>query len=77
MDEKQVETLFNDHHMPFDHVKRGKLWKGMQVWEPVFDRPTMIGLPFVVFEDHGKLRFSDPEEAFAYLDFAYPENAHN
>jgi hypothetical protein len=74
MTKEQVNKFLNDKHMSFDYVAIGKVWKGVQVWEPGHRRPRCTGLPIIVIEDHGKLRFASTEESFAYLDFAYPND---
>lgn len=53
-----------------DGVKRGKFYKGYTVYEPVYNKPIKIGLPYVIFEKAGEVRLSTPEESFDYLDFS-------
>ena len=52
-----------------DTFKKGKLWRGYNVYVPHSKEVRMVGLPVVVLEKDGVYRISTHEECFDYLTF--------
>ena len=50
--------------------KKGKPWKGYNVYEPVYDEETYVGLPYVILEKNGEVRICTDKEAMEYLSFS-------
>lgn len=51
----------------YSTIQRVEDWKGYEIYEPVFNKPTIIGLPFVIMVKKDKIRMSTPKEAMARL----------
>lgn len=52
-----------------EDFKRGKKWKGYNVYEPIYKEEYTGGFPKIVLEKDGEARISTHEECFAYMDF--------
>ena len=50
--------------------KKGKSWKGYNVYVPVYEKEAYIGLPYVILEKNGKARICTGKEALEYLSFS-------
>ncbi|MBO6258148.1 MAG: hypothetical protein J6M93_02265 [Succinivibrio sp.] len=54
----------------------GVKWRNYEVYEPkVSLMKAKLGLPQMVLVKEDKIRLSTPEEAYAFLDFRYPDEA--
>ena len=69
--EEVRDIIFNE--LNADGMERKENWRGMEVYDPVYDRPVSIGYPFVVFVKGDEVRLSTPEEAMEYLVATTPE----
>jgi len=49
--------------------KKGKVWKGFSVYEPVYKVEKEVGFPRIVLEKGGDFRLSTYDECFAYMRF--------
>ncbi len=52
-----------------DCFKKGKQWRGYNVYEPIYKREVEGGLPRVVLEKNGIMRESSHQECFEYMTF--------
>lgn len=50
--------------------KKGRPWKGYEVYEPVYDDDVCIGLPYVILAKDDEVRISTDDEALEYLAFS-------
>lgn len=50
--------------------KKGKPWKGYNVYVPVYSEETYIGLPYVILEKGDEVRICTDKEAMEYLSFS-------
>lgn len=50
--------------------KKGRLWKGYEVYEPVYDDDVCMGLPYVILAKDDEVRISTDDEALEYLAFS-------
>lgn len=66
--EKKVLELIKKLYT--DKYKKGKKWKGFQVYEPIYSKDIFIGEPTVVLEKEGRVRFSTYKESFEYLRYS-------
>ena len=55
--------------------KKGKQWKGYEVYEPVYEDDVCIGLPYVILVKDDKVRISTDDEALDYLAFSLDNGA--
>lgn len=55
--------------------KKGRPWKGYEVYEPVYDEDVCIGLPYVILAKDDKVRISTDDEALDYLAFSLGNGA--
>lgn len=69
--EEVRDIIFNE--LNADRMERRENWRGMEVYDPIYDRQTSIGYPFVVFVKGDEVRLSTPEEAMEYLVSTTPE----
>lgn len=57
----------------FQTAKKLKPWRGFACWEAIYsessgpDDTSFIGLPQIILEKNGKIRFAEYEEAIAYI----------
>lgn len=59
------DLIFDDFQA--DGMVEGKSWKGMRVFEPVYNEYRCVGYPLVVFVKDGEARVSTPQESLDYL----------
>ncbi len=58
----------------YSDVVEAGAWRGFTVYEPKYpplregERPPCVGIPEVILEGNGELRFSDYDETFDYFD---------
>ena len=50
--------------------KKGRPWKGYEVYEPVYDEDVCIGLPYVILANDDGVRISTDDEALDYLAYS-------
>lgn len=63
----KLESMLDE--MEAEGYEKGKPWKGYNVYIPKYSGGPKIGLPYVLLEKDGKIRYSTTEESFEYLDF--------
>lgn len=56
-----------------DSVSRGDKWEGHDVYIPVYNKPSFVGLPLIIFVDGEDVRLSTPDEALEYLSATAPQ----
>ena len=52
-----------------EDFKRGKKWKGYNVYEPIYKEEYTGGFPKIVLEKDGEFRLSKGNEVFEYIAF--------
>ena len=63
------EVLEYAKKMDYESVKFRFKWKGYNVYEPIYSEElSYIGLPLMILEKDGKIRMTNPDEAFEILD---------
>ena len=50
-------------------LKKGHEWEGFDVYEPVYEKFSTTGYPYVVLVKDDEARICTPEESLAYLDY--------
>ncbi len=60
----------------FSNISAATPWQGYEVYEPKVSlmNAHKAALPQMILVKGDKIRMSTPEEAFAYLDFKYPQS---
>ena len=51
-----------------DGVKLGKPFNGYTVYVPYYNKPVIIGYPYVILVKGSEVRLSSPEESLDYLE---------
>ena len=64
----EIKTLVEE--LGAKSYKKGKSWKGYNVYVPVYEKEAYIGLPYVILEKGGKVRICTGKEALEYLSFS-------
>jgi hypothetical protein len=52
----------------YDGAEYSGKWGKYEVYEPEFNEPSVVGLPFFILVDKEKIRMSTEDESFEYLD---------
>ena len=52
-----------------DDCKFSTVWKGYEVYIPVYLKPVCIGLPYVILVKGNNVRLSTDKEAMEFLDY--------
>ncbi len=65
--ERKVKRLIRA--MAANGYKRGYDWKGYEVYEPVYNKPMIIGGPFVILVSGDNARLAPDDEGREYWDF--------
>ena len=64
----EIKTLVEE--LGARSYKKGKSWKGYNVYVPVYEKEAYIGLPYVILEKNGEARICTDKEALEYLSFS-------
>ena len=65
---KYIRSLIEE--LNTSEYKKGRPWKGYEVYEPVYDEDVCIGLPYVILAKDDEVRISTDDEALEYLAFS-------
>lgn len=52
-----------------DGLRKGGEWNGYVVYEPIYDKEYIGGLPHIVLVKDGEARISTHEECFSYIQY--------
>lgn len=64
--EKEIQEIVE--LLGANDYERGKDWKGMQVFIPVYNKMSYVGFPLVIFKEDGGYRLSTDDEALEYIN---------
>lgn len=51
-----------------DDYHEGESWNGYTVYVPDYDKPTYVGLPYVILVKDNEVRLSTAKESLEYLN---------
>lgn len=71
--EEKILDVIDD--LGADDYEEGLAWNGYNVYIPVYDEESTVGLPLVILEKGGEVRLSSGAESLEYLDFSNSEKA--
>ena len=76
MMKKEITEAIEDYmeDLNADGYRKGKSWKGYDVYVPEYEQPVYVGLPYVVLVKGGEVRLSTEDESLDYLDYAERED---
>ena len=58
-----------------DGYRKGKSWKGYEIYIPDYKKPVYIGFPYVVMVKEEEVRLSTEEESLDYLSYSEGKGA--
>ena len=68
MDVKKIQELLFEQ-LQADGYKKGRSWKGYEVYVPTYEQDTYTGFPLVVLSREGETRVCTVDESIEYLEY--------